>query len=151
MGEAGAAMLLATRLVVPARKLVREGSVQEGPRKTIKGKAIDLMQATIAQSAEEEVVDIPPALLEGFSVDALTDGFDMGVGALLPFVAKTDNERRVVINTVGPVWEGNQVWFILGGGAIFALFLASAPTGRRRGRFNRPHLNYAQPSRRPSQ
>jgi len=56
-------------------------------------------------------------LLIGF---ALTDGFDMGVGALLPFVARTDSERRVVINTVGPVWEGNQVWFILGGGAIFA-------------------------------
>lgn len=56
-------------------------------------------------------------LLIGF---ALTDGFDMGVAALLPFVAKTDTERRVVINTVGPVWEGNQVWLILGGGAIFA-------------------------------
>ncbi len=56
-------------------------------------------------------------LLIGF---ALTDGFDLGVGALLPFVAKTDTERRVVVNTVGPVWEGNQVWFILGGGAIFA-------------------------------
>ncbi|MCC5968687.1 MAG: cytochrome d ubiquinol oxidase subunit II [Pararhodobacter sp.] len=56
-------------------------------------------------------------LLIGF---ALTDGFDLGVGTLLPFVAKTDSERRVVINTVGPVWEGNQVWFILGGGAIFA-------------------------------
>jgi hypothetical protein len=56
-------------------------------------------------------------LLIGF---ALTDGFDMGVGALLPFVAETDVERRVAINTVGPVWEGNQVWFILGGGAIFA-------------------------------
>ncbi|MGV6850090.1 MAG: cytochrome d ubiquinol oxidase subunit II [Marinibacterium sp.] len=56
-------------------------------------------------------------LLIGF---AMTDGFDMGVGALLPFVAKTDVERRVVINTVGPVWEGNQVWFVLGGGAIFA-------------------------------
>jgi cytochrome d ubiquinol oxidase subunit II len=56
-------------------------------------------------------------LLIGF---ALTDGFDMGVGALLPFVARTDTERRVAINTVGPVWEGNQVWFILGGGAIFA-------------------------------
>ncbi|WP_349357950.1 cytochrome d ubiquinol oxidase subunit II [Stappia sp.] len=56
-------------------------------------------------------------LLIGF---ALTDGFDMGVGALLPFVAKTDIERRIAINTVGPVWEGNQVWFILGGGAIFA-------------------------------
>ncbi len=56
-------------------------------------------------------------LLGGF---ALTDGFDMGVGALLPFVGKTDTERRIAINTIGPVWEGNQVWFILGGGAIFA-------------------------------
>ncbi|MCW9041847.1 MAG: cytochrome d ubiquinol oxidase subunit II [Pseudopelagicola sp.] len=56
-------------------------------------------------------------LLIGF---ALTDGFDLGVGALLPFVGKTDVERRIVINTIGPVWEGNQVWFILGGGAIFA-------------------------------
>lgn len=56
-------------------------------------------------------------LLIGF---ALTDGFDMGVGALLPFVGRTDVERRIVINTIGPVWEGNQVWFILGGGAIFA-------------------------------
>ncbi|TDE35940.1 cytochrome d ubiquinol oxidase subunit II [Antarcticimicrobium sediminis] len=56
-------------------------------------------------------------LLIGFAV---TDGFDMGVGALLPFVGKTDVERRMVLNTVGPVWEGNQVWFILGGGAIFA-------------------------------
>jgi cytochrome d ubiquinol oxidase subunit II len=60
-------------------------------------------------------------LLIGF---AATDGFDMGVGALLPFVAKTDTERRVAINTVGPVWEGNQVWFILGGGAIFAAWPA---------------------------
>lgn len=56
-------------------------------------------------------------LLIGF---AATDGFDLGVGALLPFVGKGDLERRIVINTVGPVWEGNQVWLILGGGAIFA-------------------------------
>jgi cytochrome bd ubiquinol oxidase subunit II len=56
-------------------------------------------------------------LLIGFAV---ADGFDMGVTAMLPFVARTDIERRVAINTVGPVWEGNQVWFILGGGAIFA-------------------------------
>ena len=60
-------------------------------------------------------------LLIGF---ATTDGFDMGVGTLLPFVGKTDAERRVVINTIGPVWEGNQVWFILGGGAIFAAWPA---------------------------
>jgi cytochrome d ubiquinol oxidase subunit II len=56
-------------------------------------------------------------LLIGFAV---TDGFDLGAAILLPFVAKTDAERRIAINTVGPVWEGNQVWFILGGGAIFA-------------------------------
>ncbi len=56
-------------------------------------------------------------LLIGF---ALTDGFDLGVAALLPFVARTDGERRLTINTVAPTWEGNQVWFILGGGAIFA-------------------------------
>lgn len=60
-------------------------------------------------------------LLIGFAV---TDGFDMGAAGLLPFVAKSDEERRVVINTVGPVWEGNQVWFILGGGAIFAAWPA---------------------------
>jgi cytochrome d ubiquinol oxidase subunit II len=56
-------------------------------------------------------------LLIGF---ALTDGWDLGVAALLPFVARTDPERRMVINAIGPTWEGNQVWFILGGGAIFA-------------------------------
>ena len=56
-------------------------------------------------------------LLIGF---ALTDGFDLGVAALLPFVARNDGERRMVINTIGATWEGNQVWFILGGGAIFA-------------------------------
>jgi cytochrome d ubiquinol oxidase subunit II len=56
-------------------------------------------------------------LLVGF---ALTDGFDLGAATLLPAVARTDVERRVVINTIGPVWEGNQVWLILGGGAIFA-------------------------------
>lgn len=56
-------------------------------------------------------------LLIGFAV---MDGFDLGVGTLLPFVAKTDEERRLVLNTIGPVWEGNQVWLVLGGGAIFA-------------------------------
>ncbi|MDQ0435995.1 cytochrome d ubiquinol oxidase subunit II [Kaistia dalseonensis] len=55
---------------------------------------------------------------------AIMDGFDLGVGALLPFVAKNDDERRIVINVVGPVWEGNQVWLILGGGAIFAAWPA---------------------------
>ena len=56
-------------------------------------------------------------LLIGFAV---TDGFDLGSAMLLPFVARMDAERRVVINTLGPVWEGNQVWFVVGGASIFA-------------------------------
>lgn len=56
-------------------------------------------------------------LLIGF---AIMDGHDMGVCGLLPFVGKNDEERRVIINTIGAHWEGNQVWFITGGGAIFA-------------------------------
>ncbi len=58
-------------------------------------------------------------LLIGF---AIMDGFDLGVATLLPFVARKDVERRVAINAVGPVWDGNQVWLLLGGGAIFAAF-----------------------------
>jgi len=53
---------------------------------------------------------------------AVMDGFDMGAAILLPIVGRNDIQRRIVINTVGPVWEGNQVWLILGGGAIFAAF-----------------------------
>ncbi|PWC36490.1 cytochrome d ubiquinol oxidase subunit 2 [Azospirillum sp. TSO35-2] len=61
------------------------------------------------------------ALLIGFAV---TDGMDMGVGNLLPFLGRTDAERRVIINTVGPHWDGNQVWLITAGGAIFAAWPA---------------------------
>ncbi|MEJ2465509.1 MAG: cytochrome d ubiquinol oxidase subunit II [Candidatus Thiodiazotropha sp.] len=60
-------------------------------------------------------------LLIGF---AITDGMDMGVGNLLPFVGRTDDERRLMINTVGPHWDGNQVWLITAGGAIFAAWPA---------------------------
>jgi len=56
-------------------------------------------------------------LLIGF---AIMDGFDLGVAMLHPFVPRNETQRRVLINTIGPVWEGNQVWFILGGGAVFA-------------------------------
>ena len=56
-------------------------------------------------------------LLIGF---ALTDGFDLGIGTLLPFLGRNDEERRVMINSIGPTWEGNQVWFITAGGATFA-------------------------------
>jgi cytochrome d ubiquinol oxidase subunit II len=58
-------------------------------------------------------------LLAGFAV---FDGFDLGVAVLHPAVARTDAQRRVTLNAIGPVWEGNQVWLILGGGAIFAAF-----------------------------
>jgi len=56
-------------------------------------------------------------LLIGF---ALTDGFDLGIGALIPLLGRSDEERRVMINAIGPVWEGNQVWLVTAGGAIFA-------------------------------
>lgn len=56
-------------------------------------------------------------LLIGF---AIMDGFDLGVAMWLPWIARTDSERRILINCIGPTWEGNQVWLILSGGAIFA-------------------------------
>lgn len=60
-------------------------------------------------------------LLIGF---AITDGMDMGVGTLLPFIGRTDSERRVVINAIAPHWDGNQVWLVTAGGAIFAAWPA---------------------------
>ncbi len=56
------------------------------------------------------------------TIFALTGGFDFGAGILLPFLGRTDAERRVIINTVGPTWDGNQVWLITAGGAIFAIW-----------------------------
>src|SRR5271167_4070249 len=56
-------------------------------------------------------------LLIGFAV---TDGFDMGVCAIFRFAGRNDEERRALLESVEPIWEGNQVWFILGGGAAFA-------------------------------
>ena len=50
------------------------------------------------------------------------EGFDYGVGILLPFVSKTDTERRVVVNSIGPVWDANEVWLLTAGGAMFAAF-----------------------------
>src|SRR5579859_8048511 len=52
------------------------------------------------------------------------EGFDFGVGILLPFLARTDPERRVAINSIGPVWDGNEVWLLTAGGATFAAFPA---------------------------
>jgi cytochrome d ubiquinol oxidase subunit II len=52
----------------------------------------------------------------------ILDGFDLGCGILHPFVAKTDTERRIVLNSIGPVWDGNEVWLVLGAGVLFAAF-----------------------------
>jgi cytochrome d ubiquinol oxidase subunit II len=52
----------------------------------------------------------------------ILDGFDMGVGILHPWVAKDDEERRITLNSIGPVWDGNEVWIVLGGGVLFAAF-----------------------------
>lgn len=53
---------------------------------------------------------------------AILDGFDLGVGMLSPIVARTDHDRRILLNAIGPVWDGNEVWLVLGGGALFAAF-----------------------------
>src|SRR5512140_187426 len=58
-------------------------------------------------------------LLAGY---AILDGFDLGVGVLHLFIAKTDDQRRTLLNSIGPVWDGNEVWLLTGGGAIFAAF-----------------------------
>jgi len=52
----------------------------------------------------------------------VTDGFDLGIGTLLPFLGKTDEERKVMYNTMGPVWDGNEVWLLTAGGVTFAAF-----------------------------
>jgi cytochrome d ubiquinol oxidase subunit II len=59
------------------------------------------------------------ALFTGY---ALLDGFDLGAGVVHLFVARTDLERRQVLNSIGPVWDGNEVWLITAGGALFAAF-----------------------------
>jgi cytochrome d ubiquinol oxidase subunit II len=58
-------------------------------------------------------------LLVGY---AILDGFDLGVGMLHLFIARDDRERRVLLNSIGPVWDGNEVWLLTAGGAIFAAF-----------------------------
>jgi len=51
-----------------------------------------------------------------------TDGFDLGIGALLPFLGKNDEEKRIMFNSIGPLWDGNEVWLITAGGVTFAAF-----------------------------
>jgi len=58
-------------------------------------------------------------LLAGYSV---LDGFDLGIGSLFPFLAKSEDDKRTLIGAIGPVWDGNEVWLLTGGGALFAAF-----------------------------
>ena len=62
-------------------------------------------------------------LLAGYAV---LDGFDLGVGAL-HLLARKDEHRRIFLNSIGPVWDGNEVWLVTGGGALFAAFPRSMP------------------------
>ncbi|ACB74732.1 cytochrome d ubiquinol oxidase subunit II [Opitutus terrae] len=57
-----------------------------------------------------------------FTGYVVLDGFDLGVGVLHLFVAKSDEDRRIFLNAIGPVWDGNEVWLVTGGGALFAAF-----------------------------
>jgi cytochrome d ubiquinol oxidase subunit II len=59
------------------------------------------------------------AIIAGYLI---LDGFDLGVGMLHPFAARTDEERRVMLNSIGPIWDGNEVWLVVGGGVLFAAF-----------------------------
>ncbi len=59
------------------------------------------------------------AIISGY---VILDGFDLGVGMISPFIAHNDHDRRILLNSIGPVWDGNEVWLVLGGGALFAAF-----------------------------
>ena len=59
------------------------------------------------------------AIIAGY---VILDGFDLGVGMLSPFIARNDHDRRILLNSIGPVWDGNEVWLVLGAGALFAAF-----------------------------
>jgi cytochrome d ubiquinol oxidase subunit II len=57
-----------------------------------------------------------------WAVYFMTDGFDLGVGTLFPFIGKTETDRRIMVNAVGPLWDGNEVWLLTAGGVTFAAF-----------------------------
>ena len=57
-----------------------------------------------------------------WAVFFITDGFDFGVGTLYPFLGKTEQDKRIMINSIGPLWDGNEVWLITAGGVTFAAF-----------------------------
>jgi cytochrome d ubiquinol oxidase subunit II len=72
--------------------------------------------ATFLQNAWFLLIGV---LLAGYAV---LDGFDLGIGTLFPFLARTEDEKRTLIGAIGPVWDGNEVWLLAGGGALFAAF-----------------------------
>ena len=59
------------------------------------------------------------AIIAGY---VILDGFDLGVGMLSTFISRNDHDRRILLNSIGPVWDGNEVWLVLGAGALFAAF-----------------------------
>ena len=67
-------------------------------------------------------------LIAGYFV---LDGFDLGIGVLSPFIAKNDEERAVLRRAIGPVWDGNEVWLLTAGGALFAACLRALRRARR--------------------
>src|SRR3989338_10322061 len=74
---------------------------------------------------------------------AVLDGFDLGVG-ILHLLTKTDRERRLMLNSIGPVWDGNEVWLVTAGGALFAAF-PDVYADRKSTRLNSSHssISYA--------
>ena len=64
-----------------------------------------------------------------FAIYAVLDGFDIGVGIVHLFVARTDAERRILLQSIGPVWDGNEVWLLAGGGTLFFAFPAAYASG----------------------
>ena len=63
-----------------------------------------------------------------WAVYFVLDGFDFGMGTLLPFLAKNDEEKRIIYNAAGPYWDGNEVWLLTAGGALFAAFAPAYAT-----------------------
>ncbi|MFN3189990.1 MAG: cytochrome d ubiquinol oxidase subunit II [Aureliella sp.] len=84
---------------------------------------LPLAQATIPELSRETLAYIWFILLAVLLIGyAILDGFDLGVGILHPFVTHDDHERRLVMNSIGPLWDGNEVWLVTFGGALFAAF-----------------------------
>ena len=93
---------------------IKHGPLEEGPRRRRDRSREGPDRARLRRS----LVPRRRRVVRGYAV---LDGFDLGVGALHLF-ARTDEHRRLMLNSIGPVWDGNEVWLVVGGGALFAAF-----------------------------